>query len=155
MNASPISPRHARRRDGMPKKNSIASVAPPPRKNFSRGLLAELVLDAVVATVSVDVAAVVPVIVIGEVTVHVGGSFGLVIDVVTAQVIFTPPVNPPDGVTVIVAVLPVVAPAVTAMFPLELSAMLGEGAPDVTTMVRVVVAVIFPVAESAAFTVAV
>ena len=42
--------------------------------------------------------------------------------VVTAQVRFTMLLNPPDGVTVIVDVLPVLVPALTVIAPLLVSA---------------------------------
>jgi hypothetical protein len=59
-----------------------------------------------------------------------------------AQVIATAPVNPPDGVTVMVEVLPVVAPGlVKVMLPLLVRAMLGGG---VTVTVTVVVCVNAP-----------
>ena len=44
---------------------------------------------------------------------------------ITEHVKFTVPVNPFDGLTLTVDVFPVVAPAVTVMFPLLLSAKLG------------------------------
>jgi hypothetical protein len=47
---------------------------------------------------------------------------------VMVQLRVTAPVNPLEGVTLIVDVLPVVAPGLTAMLPLLLSAKLGEGA---------------------------
>jgi hypothetical protein len=70
----------------------------------------------VVVRVSVEVAAVVPVIVTeaGE-SAQVAGS--LVAAGATAQVSATAPVNPPDGVTVIVEVLAVVAPRFTVTLP--------------------------------------
>ena len=46
-------------------------------------------------------------------TVHEGRLCGLESDVVTAQVKFTAPVNPFEGVRLIVEVLALVAPAVT------------------------------------------
>jgi hypothetical protein len=75
--------------------------------------------------VRVPVAAVVPAIVTEDVTPQVGavmppGGF------VSAQVRLTVPVNPFDGVTVIVEVFPDVAPAVTVTPPLLESAMAGE-----------------------------
>jgi hypothetical protein len=75
----------------------------------------------VVATVTVALPAVVPVMSTGELaTVHVGTLVPVV--GVTAQVNATAPVNPPPGVTVIVDVLPVVAPAITVIAPLLLRA---------------------------------
>jgi hypothetical protein len=61
----------------------------------------------------------------GDATEQVGGSFGLEMDVVTAHVRVTLPVKPPPGVTVMVEVFPVVAPAVTEILPLLVSAMVG------------------------------
>lgn len=71
----------------------------------------------------------------------------------TAQVKLTIPVKPPEGVTLIDVVFPVVAPGLEmVMFPPFASANFGA-AP--TTMVSVAVAVIFPVATSLPVTVAV
>jgi hypothetical protein len=75
--------------------------------------------------VSVEVPAVVPVIFTGVVTVQVPGLLAAVGEI--AQVRLTFPVNPPAGVMVIVAVLPVVAPAWKLIAPLLVSAMLGGG----------------------------
>jgi hypothetical protein len=75
----------------------------------------------------------------GDATEQVGGSFGLVIDVVTAQVRVTLPVKPPPGVTVIVDVLPVVAPAVTEILPLLVSEIVGfPDVPDGPVTVNVI-----------------
>ena len=65
--------------------------------------------------VSVAVPAVVPVILTGlvEPKLNVGRSWAPVGVEVTAAVITTLPVNPPEGVTVIVEVFPVVAPGKT------------------------------------------
>jgi hypothetical protein len=65
---------------------------------------------------------------------HTGGAVGLLNAVVTAQLNATAPVNPPEGVTVIVDVFPVVAPAATVIPPLLLNAKLAfDTAPTVTT----------------------
>ena len=72
-------------------------------------------VDSVELSVSVAVTAEVLLMVTGEDTLHVGG---VPVVGVTAQVRATDPVKPPTGVTVIVEVLPVVAPASTAMLPL-------------------------------------
>ena len=82
-----------------------------------------MVVDEVVM-VSVLVAAVVPEMVTGEVTKQVGSTFPAG-GFVSAQVRFTPPVNPFDGVAVIVEVLPVVAPGLTVIPPLLVSAKPG------------------------------
>lgn len=59
------------------------------------------------------------------VTAHVAGLTAPEGIVVTAHVKLTVPVNPPLGDTLMVDVLPVVAPAATVMFPPLLSAKLG------------------------------
>jgi len=69
-----------------------------------------------------------------DVTLQVAGLVGLAGVFVTAQVRSTMPVNPPAGVTVIVAVSPVVAPAGKLIAPLFVSAKLG-GAFTVTLTV--------------------
>lgn len=71
---------------------------------------------AVVATVSIDGWAAVPLI-LTEVRfrLHVGMSLTLVIEVVTAQDRFTVPLNPFVPTTLIVPVFPVVAPGVTVI----------------------------------------
>jgi hypothetical protein len=80
------------------------------------------VVIAVVETVRVPVSAAVPVMSTVGVTLQVAGLVGLVGVVVTAQVKLTSPVNPFDGVTVMLEVLPVVAPGNTVTPPLLLSA---------------------------------
>jgi hypothetical protein len=76
-----------------------------------------LVVEDVVVAVSVDVSAVVPVMLtdVGE-RLHVGLT-GFETLVVTAQVSVTVPVNEFAGVTVMVDVLPLLAPAVTVILP--------------------------------------
>jgi hypothetical protein len=106
----------------------------------------------VVETVSIPVSAPVPVISTDVVTPHVAGLVGLDGVVVTAQVKFTLPVNPFDGVTVMVAVSPVVAPAIKLSAPLFVSAIPGTGG-AVTVMLTGVDPVTFPVAESLPLTV--
>jgi hypothetical protein len=83
------------------------------------------VVAAAVVMVSVAVCAVVPLIVteVGE-TAQVAGLVAA-FDV-NAQVRLTAPVNPPDGVTVMVEVLPVVAPATTLIAALLLKAKVLE-----------------------------
>jgi hypothetical protein len=80
---------------------------------------APLVVVLVVPAVSVAVSAVVPLMVteVGD-RLQVTGLVGLVRVVLTAQLKATEPVNELPGVTVMVAVLLLVAPAVTAMLPL-------------------------------------
>jgi hypothetical protein len=83
-----------------------------------------VVLDVVVA-VSVEVTAVVLVMEaeVGE-RLQVGALVGFDSEVVTAQVSATVPVKEFDGVTVIVEVLPLVAPGLTVIEPLLLRAKL-------------------------------
>ena len=71
------------------------------------------VVAAVVFTVNVDVCAVVPLIVMEAGILHVAGSVAAF--VLKAQLKLTVPVNPPVELTVIVDVLPVVAPGVTVI----------------------------------------
>jgi hypothetical protein len=110
------------------------------------------VVVAVVATVSVVICAPVPVISTVGPTLHVAGL--LAATGVTAQVKLTLPVNPFDGVTVMVAASPVVAPAANASAPLLLSAIAGGGG-AVTVTLTGVLDVILPVAASVPVTVAV
>ncbi len=91
-------------------------------------------------TVSVAVPAVVPEIVTGLVIEHVGASETLEL---TAHVNDTAPLNPPPGVTVMVEVLPVVAPAATVIPPLSLSTTVGFG--ELTVTGTAVVAFAMPV----------
>ena len=138
---------------GMPNRSSVASAAPG-NPNFAAGCNAAL-LEAVVATVTVVVAAEVPLTVTDAGIVQVGGSFGLEMLVVTAQEKSTSPVNPLAGVTVMVEVLPVVAPGAMVIAPPLVSA--NEPLPplDPPVMVRfnAVDAVILPVVASAPVTV--
>ena len=74
-------------------------------------------------------------------TLHVAGSLAAV-GVIT-QVRLTKPVNPPDGIMVIVDVLPVVAPGLTLMLPLLLRANVGDATPvtvTFTVVVRIILA---------------
>ena len=64
--------------------------------------------------VSAAVTAALPVTLTEDGMLHVAGLVGLVSVVVTAQLKFTVPVKPPAGVTLIVEVFPVVAPAARA-----------------------------------------
>jgi hypothetical protein len=87
-------------------------------------------------------------------TPQVGESVGLAMAVVTAQERFTVPVKPFEGVTVMVAVLPLVAPGLTVMEPPWLNAKLAlTVVPPVTVTLTTVVAVIFPVLRSVPVTV--
>lgn len=104
-------------------------------------------MAAVEFTVSVADAAAVPVMLTLAGMLHVGGSLGLAMLVVTAQLRLTAAANPPEGVTVMVAVLPVTAPGATVKFPLLLNAKLGFGG-AVTVTFTVVLAVTVPEAAS-------
>jgi hypothetical protein len=69
-----------------------------------------------------SVTAAVPLILTGvEDRLQAAGSVGPVNSFVALQETLTAPVKPPDGVMVIVALLPVVAPAVGVMLPLLVS----------------------------------
>jgi acyl dehydratase len=94
----------------MPTSKMHARPVPPTngRKNLVR-LRAEL--GAVVVTVRVVVSAVEPLIVTEAGMLHVAGS--LAAAGVIAQLRLIAPVNPPDGVKVIVDVFSVVAPGAT------------------------------------------
>ena len=114
-----------RRRAGMPKKNTIARAVPPADgQNSFIGLFCAVV-GAVVDIVKVDVGAVVPLIVTeAGLRAQVAGSVAP-LGPATVQVRAIAPVNPPDGVTVIVDVFPLIAPGLTLMLPLFVSAKLG------------------------------
>jgi len=105
-----------------------------------------------VLTVSVAVCAPVPVTSTDVPTAHVAGLVGLAGVVVTAQLKSTTPVKLFEGVTVIVAVSPVVAPATKLSAPLLLSVMPGVPA-AVTVTFTGVDPVTLPVAASLPFTV--
>lgn len=87
-----------------------------------------------------------PVMLTGDVEpkLKVGGSVAPAGLDVSAAVRATLPVNPALGVTVMVAVLPVVAPAATVMPPLLVSAKVGGGTKAVTVTPTMVVCVIAP-----------
>jgi len=110
---------HLRRRPGIPKRRMQAKAAPPAEYQGAWlfcGYARELVVAAVVEMVRVAVAAVVPLMLTGVVVPKLNvGRFtapdGLV---VIAAVNATLPVRPPAGVTLIVEVLPVVAPGAMA-----------------------------------------
>jgi hypothetical protein len=88
----------------------------------------------VVATVRVSVIAAAPVMVTEfDMKLHVAGLVAPV-GLATTQVRLTAPVNPFDGVAVIVDVLPVVAPAVMLMLPLLVRAKLGSDAVATATV---------------------
>lgn len=104
----------------------------------------------VVATVSVEVTAAAPVMLAEDGIEQVAGLVALAGLVVTAQLRVTAPVNPLEGVTLIVEVFPVVAPAATLIAPLLLSEKLAAG---FTVTLTGVLDVIVPVAASVPVTV--
>jgi hypothetical protein len=127
----------------MPNKNTRARAAPPADGQNSFLVWLRAVDAAVVLTVKVAVCAAVLPTATDVGMLHVMGSLAAV--GVIAQLKLTVPVNPPDGVTLIVAVLPVVAPRDTVILPLLVRAKLPmplEGVAMVT--VTRTVSVIFP-----------
>lgn len=132
---------HLRRFDGMPNSRTSASAAPPADGQIDFFvLLRDVVVAAVVFTVSVVVCAAVPVIVTDAGMLHVAGSLAAVGEMEQARL--TAPVNPFEGVSVIVDVLPVVAPGAMVTAVPEI-ARPGAGAAR-TLMVSVVVAFTVP-----------
>ncbi len=125
----PSNPCQSRRRTGKAKQSRQASPAPAAYHRVPRDAL----VAAAVLTVSVEVWAVAPLIVTeaGE-RLHVAGS--LAASGVTAQVKATAPLNPPDPVTLMVDLLPVVAPGLSVMLPLLLRAKLGGTAAFTVTV---------------------
>ena len=125
---APSMARQLRRRAGIPKSINRASAAPPAdgQKNFLVWLREEVA--AVVAMESVEDCAVVPVKLVNEagVMLQVAGSVAAL--VTNAQVRATVPVNPVCGVTVMVAVLPVVEPGRTVNAEHEMVKVGGGGA---------------------------
>lgn len=112
--------RQLRRRAGMPRSTRKHRTALPPEYHaMVRGLAVdagqELVVVAVVEMVRVAVPAAAPVMLTGVVVpkLKVGGSVPPLGLVAAVAVSATLPVNPPVGVTVMVEVFPVVAPAAT------------------------------------------
>lgn len=141
--------RQRRRRAGMTKKMRQANVAPLAAyqgTSLDFGLTEAAVVAAVLDTVSVPVPAVTPVMLTGDVVpkLKVGRSVAPVGLVAIDAAKATLPVKPPLGVTVIVAVLPVVAPGeLMVMAPLLVNAKVG-GMLAVTVTFTVVVCVIAP-----------
>jgi hypothetical protein len=142
-----------RRFAGMPKSSTVANAAPD-MPNVVDVRTAALV-DPVVAMVTVEVAAAVPLTAIDAGMEQVGGSLGLLMLVVTAQVRLICPVKPLEGVAVMVAELPVVAPALMVRAPLLVSAKvpLAPDDPPVTVTLTAVVEVVLPVLASVPVTV--
>ena len=123
--------RQRRRRAGMPKNNKQANAAPPAAYHGTPrplGRTSAAVVAAVVETVRVPVPFDAPVMLTGEVVpkLKVGGSVAPDGLFARTAVRATLPVNPPLGVTVMVAVLPVVAPGeLMVMAPLFVKVKLG------------------------------
>src|SRR5271170_3355389 len=135
---APSIARQLRRRAGIPKKRSMARAAPPAIvKNLSMGRF-NLALFAPVVTVSMEVTADAPVT-SAVVGLRLHPTPVVVLD--TAQVRATFPVNPFDGVTVIVEVPEVGWTRVIE--PLFVRAKLGAGA-ALTVTVTVAVEVMLP-----------
>ena len=103
-----------------------------------------MVVVDVVVTVTVAVTAVALTTLTELVTPQVAGLTAPDGMVVTAQLRLTMPVNPPLGVTLMVDVLPEVAPAAMEMLPLLPSVKLGGGTKAVTVMPTTVVCVMAP-----------
>jgi hypothetical protein len=93
---------------------------------------------AVLSAVKVEVAAVVPDTVAGDRIEHVTALTIVPAGLATAQVSVTGPVNPFDGVTLIVEVFPAVAPCTIEMLPLLLRENDGTGAAVTVTLTAVV-----------------
>jgi len=123
----------------MPKKSTRARTAPPVEGQKSPAGLSRAAAAAVVF--AVRVAVVTPLTLTEDGTLHVGGSVAPAGEEVTAQLMVSAPVKPPDGVMVMVDVLPVVAPGLTEMAVL-VSVKLGVAAATLT--VTEVVWVIVP-----------
>ena len=125
-------PIHPRRRRGRKQNKTHPRVAPALVYQGNPGCLRAALAAAVVITLSVTVCAGAPLIVTeaGE-TLYVAGS--LAAAGLTAQVNATAPLNPPEPVTLTVAVLPVAAPGATVIPPLFVSAKPGGTALTVIT----------------------
>ena len=108
---------HLRCRSGNPRNNRHVNTAPPlyQRVTMRIGSLISLLAGAVVAIVSMAVAACAPVMftVLLEPKLRLGRNWAPSGDDVMLAVIVTLPVKPPLGVTVIVEVFPLVAPGTT------------------------------------------
>jgi hypothetical protein len=107
--------RQRRQRAGMPKKTRQANVVPPATYQgapLDFGRTKDAVVGAVVVTVSVPVPAVAPVMSTGDVVPKLKVGRFVAPDGLEARVAVkvTFPVKPPLGKTLIVVVLPVVAP---------------------------------------------
>jgi hypothetical protein len=120
--SSPSIASQLRRRLGIPKNSASARAAPPVDGQNKLLVRLRAVVAAVVETVSVEVPADAPLIVTeaGE-RLHVAGSVAPE-GPETLQARATVLANPPDPVTLMVEVLPVVAPGLTVMLPLLVNA---------------------------------
>jgi hypothetical protein len=148
----PRSPARARRLRSGAMNSSTASASPPPPSPR----LNAAALDGVELIVSVEVAAVEPVIDTEEFeSAQVNGSAAVAGDDVTAHASAIGPVKPPEGVTEITDELPVEAPGAIEMSPPLLSAKAGINDVPATVTVEFVETLIAPVAASAALTVTV
>lgn len=136
--------RQLRRRAGMPKKSKAATTKPPlAAKNLFSGRSKAPLVAAVVVTVRVAVCEAAPdTLTDPGVNAHVAGSFAP-LGPATEQARATLPVKPPEGVTVIVDVLPVAAPAASVrLVGLALRAKVGADA--LTVILTVAVSVMPP-----------
>src|ERR1700756_2759798 len=110
---TPSSARQLRRRAGIPNSRRPAIVTPPPTaKNLSRGRWRAPLVAAVEVIVIVVVTEPVPVMLTVDGIEQVGVLVAPIGLLVSEQLMLTVPVNPPTGLTVMVEVLPVVAPGV-------------------------------------------
>ena len=118
-------------------KHAAMAPAPPGQRMRELGEFDALPDDEVVAIVSVAVAAEDPVILTGlvEPKLSTGRFVAPAGCAAIVAVSITLPVNPPDGVTVIVEVLPEVAPALTLSATAPIAKLAGTGAVTVTVAV--------------------
>jgi hypothetical protein len=132
--STPSSVRQLRRRAGIPKKRTRASVDPPPiAKNLFNGRLNAALFELVVM-VSVEVPALVPLI-LTEVGERLQATPLPLPDTLQARA--TLPVNPAEGVTEIVAVAELPA-EIEPEVGLALSAKVGVAIVTVTVVVSVI-----------------
>lgn len=131
------------RRLGTQTRKTSARAVPPAEGQNSLLVRLRALVAAVVPMVKVDVTADVPVMLaeVGD-RLHVAGSLEAV--GLMEQVKATVPVNPPDGVTLIVDVLPDVAPGFTVMLPPLDSANEPVDVVEFTVRVTGVVSVVEP-----------
>jgi hypothetical protein len=127
------------RRRGSPNSSTAAASVPPPPKvrKRSSGLWSAAVEEPVVFTVSVAVTAVPPEIALGWPAEQVGGSTAPAGLDVTEQASATLPVNPPEGVMVIVDVPVDPGEAIVIAGPVNVNPVLTVTAFTVTGIVAV------------------